>query len=279
MSGVLPILSLAALVGAVPADVKNPALAEGIRLYDAKDHAAALVQLTAALDRPSSRRDSARIHLYIGLIQHAYTLAADAEASFTKAIGYDPKVDVPKGAPTAAKLLVQKVRQRATARGDEPKKRPPPTKGPKRLEPLDPERAREAERDVLASETSTATAPRDTADPRLAGTSPRELDDALPLPPPVRDDAVTTSITPEPATPSSPVARWIVLGAGVAAVTAGATLGVLSTLNGRDANEATVASRAEALYETAVDQRTAALVSVGIGGAALGVAALLFFGE
>lgn len=275
MAGVLPILSLAALVAAVPADVKNPALAEGIRLYEAKDHAAALVQLTEALDRPSSRRDAARIHLYIGLIQHAYTLVADAEASFTKALGYDAKVDVPKAAPPAAKLLVQRVRQRSAARAlEEPKKRPPPT-GTKRLEPMDPERER-------AQATSTSTAARDTADPRLVGRSPRELEEPAPLPQlaAALEGATPTITTPaEPDAPRSKVGAWIVLGTGVAAIATGATLGILATMNGSDAHAATAASRAESLYGTAVDQRTAALVSLGLGGAALGVATLLLFGD
>jgi hypothetical protein len=65
-------------------------------------------------------------------------------------------------------------------------------------------------------------------------------------------------------------------GVGVAAVVTGVTLGALAAKNGSDAVTEPVASRAEQLHSTAIEQRTLAFVSFGVSGVALGLAAVFF---
>jgi hypothetical protein len=116
-----PVLALAMLV-AVPHRVKNRDLAQGIELFDALDYPAALSVLTRALDQPSSKRDSARIHLYIGLIQQHYKKREDAANSFTLALDYDPRLKPPKNASREARALFMRIRRERLGARDAPRR-------------------------------------------------------------------------------------------------------------------------------------------------------------
>jgi hypothetical protein len=299
MLGAPLLLVLALAAGA--SDVKNPALAEGIRLYDALDYAGALQSLTQALDRPSSKKDSARIHLYIGLIQHRYKLKDDAEASFIKALDYDAKVKLPKNATALARTFFKKLQKAKTGRSDddppEPKLEEAKKKRPK------PKRGGEDDTDnagieyIASSKSESATSTRATA--RENG-EPREANGALAMAEPTHSAVPNTSelprVDPQSTAPrdpttavspsygavppgessSGPIVGWVAVGVGVAAVAAGVTLAALAGKNGSDSMSEPIASRAEDLYGTAVQQRTFAIVSFGVSGAALGLAAVLF---
>src|SRR5437764_1127873 len=97
-----PLILLSLAFGA-PVDTRNRFLSDGINRYEAQDFPGALQSFTQALDQATSKRDFARIHLYIGLIQNRYKLGDDAEASFTKALDYDPRVRLPKDTPKGAR--------------------------------------------------------------------------------------------------------------------------------------------------------------------------------
>jgi hypothetical protein len=290
-------LLIAALALGAPADVRNRHLAEGIDRYEALDYAGALQSLTAALDQQSSRHDFAKIHLYIGLIQHRYKLKDDAEASFGKALDYDAKVKLPKTATKGARALFTKIRKAkfgdiepGESRADEVRKK-------RRLRPLN---RGEGEGDGAIEPTSTSTGAalasaaggalrgdNSASDASENGSHRAALDENDELPT-VRakvpsegsrafDPAAGTART-EPSS-STPVAGWISVGIGAAALATGVTLGFLAAKNGSDALNEQVANRSAELHATAVEQRALAFVSFGVSGAALGLAAVLFLTE
>jgi hypothetical protein len=307
-----------ALVGAP--DVKNRALAEGIQLYDALDYSGALAALTQALDKPSTKRDFARIHLYIGLIQHRYKLPGDAEASFTKALDYYAKMRPPKGATKGARALFRKILKakfgdaldlsEARAEDGKPKKKSKALR--RRFDDETEDDTGSSEGD--STDSSTTATQRAEGGNRAGGGGgdggrgggssgaiamssrgghPPAIDDAG-----VESDDELPSVTPSPPPEEGanaveppagtvearrqsplPVIGWVSIGVGVAAVATGITLGALSAKNGSAALTEPVASRAEQLHSTAVQQRTFAFVSFGVSGAALGLAAVLFLTE
>lgn len=262
--------------------MKNPALAEGIRLYDALDYAGALQSLTLALDRPSNRADTARVHLYIGLIQHRYKLKLDAEASFLKALEHDPRVRVPKGTPQSARQLFRKIKKDQTGVDDEAPDPPPKKKKPPKQRESDPDPS-----DSLPAGDDEEPRP---DPPKLQNskvepepTPVRAEDPPRREAPAVRDDP-NKRLTPAVATNleedrSPPIAGWIAIGIGGAAAATAITFGILSGQNGSEALQEPVASRAEELHSLAVQQRTLAIVSGGVSIAALGVAAMLFLSD
>lgn len=313
MLGAVPLI-LALTLGA--ADGRNPALAEGIRQYDAADYAGALLSLTEALDRPSSRRELARIHLYIGFIQHRFKLVKDAEASFVKALDYDPRVKLPKASTPGAKALFKKLQRlklpEEGAEEAERRRRPRPKRpggDGDEARSLDPAHAGATkagrpgagEGDAEAagsatSRTSSAAVVAAQLDGRGEGSAAARVEGAgtvAPLPvasggagvpgaaagkPPRPEDRLvpSTSAELEDGASGGPIAGWIGIGVGVAAAATGVVLGVLAAENGSAANSERLAPRAEQLHQTAVEQRTFAFVSFGVSGAALGLAAVLF---
>lgn len=295
MTWATPLLVMA-LAASAP-DVKNRPLAEGMQLYESLDYPGALQALTRALDLPSSRRDFARIHLYIGLIQHRYKLSKDAEDSFTKALDYDSKIRPPKSATKNAKTLFRKILRAKL--GDAADVQELRAEDPKKRRKMD--RTKEDSTATLSAdiaETSTATGSRASAIAApLVSPAPVAETDELPPPPsegdgsggPPHDDklpglapspapgeGITGSAPPLEVDSSGPFVGWIAIGVGVAAVATGVTLGALSGNNASAADAEPVAKRAEQLFDTAVQQRTLAFLSFGVSGVSLGVAALLF---
>jgi hypothetical protein len=278
----MPLVVAALAIAA--SDVRNPALAEGIRLYEALDYAGALQALTQALDRPSNKSDAARIHLYIGLIQNRYKLKADAEASFGRAIDYDPRVRLPKSTPLSAKAMFKRIKKDKLGIDEEvadppPKKKKPPKKktngGEVEDEPEESGAFEEEARTSTASSSSNDTGalaintatPADEPDPVRTNVDRVEPNSRI-LPPTAGTEVGDDS--------SGPIVGWISIGVGVAAVATGVTFGVLANSNGNAAQDEPVASRAQQLHNTAIQQRTLAFVSIGVGGAAFGLAALMF---
>jgi tetratricopeptide (TPR) repeat protein len=274
--GAAPLL-IATLCVAAP-DVKNPALAEGIRLYEADDYAGALQSLTQALDRPSNKSDAARIHLYIGLIQHRYKLKQDAEASFGRALDYDPKIKLPKGTPAAAKTSFKRIKKEKLGIDDDAPPEPIVKKKKKKKESADDPDPSEETRtetstsggDALAMREEGGLAPTDDPPPAedFVREQPRENPDQRILP-----NSTTTELGNES---GGPIGGWISIGVGAAAAATGITFGILSVNSASASDQEPVASRSQELYATAVEQRTVAIVSFGGAVVAIGIAAVLF---
>lgn len=288
--------AMALLLGAP--DVANRSLAEGMRLYDASDFPGALQALTQALRTPSSRRELARIHLYIGLIQHRYDLAQDAEASFQRALDYDARARLPKSATSGAKALFRKVLK---ARSAEPLDRPEPrAEDSRRRRTSGARREPRSERSVERTRTSTVsredwasvggarTSRDDQGGPSSASPGvPWGRDGSADESPPsslelgsAPEPGLTGVLPPvpypaEPHESGAPIAGWVAIGVGVLAAASGVTLGGLSLRNARAARAQVFANRADQLYDTAVRERTLAIVSLGVGGVSFGLAAVL----
>ncbi len=258
-----------ALAFAAP-EVKNPALAEGIRLYDALDYAGALQSLTQALDRSSTRADTARVHLYIGLIQHRYKLKLDAEASFLRALEHDPRVRLPKGTPQSAKQLFRKIKKDKLGIDDEPADPPPKRKKVQKQRESDPDPPDSMVEEDDPQVSRTTTVSHETA---------RIAEDDPPVEPKLRADPnrrLTPSTQAEVESKGAPIGGWIGIGVGVAAAATGITFAILAGQNGSEALQEPVASRAQELHALAVEQRTLSIVSFGASAAAITIAAVLF---
>lgn len=281
--GAVPLLVAALAISA--SDVRNPALAEGIRLYDALDYAGALQSLTQALDRPSNKADAARIHLYIGLIQTRYKLKADAEASFGRALDYDPRVRVPKGTPQPAKTLFKRIKKDKLGIDDDAPEPPKKKKAPKKKTNGDPVEEEEPEQNLASVEDETSRTSTATSAPVLAVNLRRERSEDADPAPPVRTDLKKSDPNQRVVPPTAgtelegdggPIGGWIAVGVGVAAVATGVTFAVLAVKNGNAALNEPVASRAQQLHGTAIEQRTLCIVSFGVSTAAIATAAVLF---
>jgi hypothetical protein len=282
-----PPLLLACLALGAPPDVRNHFLAEGIDRYDAFDYPGALQALTQALDLKSSRRDNAKIHLYIGLIQHRYKLKDDAEASFTKALDYDPNLKLPKGTTKAARVLFTKLRKVKVGEPEGGESRAEEVRKRKRLKPINKEGEEVASNEGALTSSAAVTsvsvhgesAAGEPAEPSNGHGSIDEADD-LPSVPSAPEGSKAVDLTGgsvhTPQGSSTPIVGWISIGVGVAAVGTGITLGILSQKNGTAAINEPVGSRSAELHATAVQQRTLAFVSFGVSAVALGLAAVLF---
>lgn len=283
--GAVPLLVAALAISA--SDVRNPALAEGIRLYDALDYAGALQSLTQALDRPSNKSDAARIHLYIGLIQTRYKLKADAEASFGRAIDYDPRVRLPKGTPQGAKTLFKRIKKDKLGVDDDAPEPPKKKKTQKRKtngEPIEEDEPEPSNNTAAVDQDGGRTATASSAPMFAANGRADPADDTEPVPP-VRTDlkksdpdqrVVPPTAGTELDSSGGPIGGWIAVGVGVAAVATGVTFAVLAVKNGNAALNEPVASRAQQLHGTAIEQRTLCIVSFGVSTAAIATAAVLF---
>lgn len=278
-----PLLVLSVTLGA-PAEIKNRSLAHGIAQYKEQDYAAALASLTQALDQPSSRRETAKIHLYIGLIQHHFKLREDADNSFSRALDSDPKVKFPKSAPKSALAMFHRLKKQKGIVDEPPRTRSQLGHRPRSGDDDDDSgAAAEADTEGDSSEGSSAAGANGLTSTTTGGPSaiapPSAGADSGPRHPVAQPPLVERSPMGGDTSDHGvlPVARWVAVGVGGAAVVVGTTLGILAAKNGSQALSEPVASRAEDLHSTAVQQRTLAFVSFGIGAAALLGAGLMFF--
>lgn len=286
-------LGVVALVGALSG--ANAKLQTGVSAYRQGEYARSLRALTEALDVPSSGRELARIHVYIGLIQHRYALLEDARASFRKALDHNPKLKFPAVGSDAARGMFDEVRggaAPAVTRAEKPtkKRRGARKRGRRR-------RSRRRARAV-------AKAPvRVVAPPEVIASGPSE---AVPLP--AEDPVAAAAAADDPgaelpglkskgahagavAPPGAsglevsltPARRdrtpvWVSLGVGATATVVGAVfLGLAYSSNSSAHSATTDASQAISLHERARGQRTVAVVGFGVGAIAAGVAGALHF--
>lgn len=259
MGGPLAVLLAAATIGAPSG---RALLERGIQQYEARDYSSALASLTSALDRKNGPRTRARIHVYVGLIQIEYDLLKDARSSFLEALEHDPKVRLPKRAPKKAKRLFAEVRAELGV-----KRRRRPRRTRPRPEPPAP---------VVEAPTPPAPAPDPPPVQDIAPPPPVEAPappPPAPAPPPPRLTPPEVVATPDPG-PNVP--GWVLASVGGAALITGAVVTGVSASTEARADDEVVAARAQALYQDAVTQRTAGLVTLGVG-AALGGLAIYFF--
>jgi hypothetical protein len=264
VASVGPVVLIACAVLGAP----SPHLAEGIRLYKAQNYAEALAAFTLAIDEPNTRPSKARIHVYIGLIQYRFNVRQDARASFEKAIDYEPDVKLPKAnvQPGARKLFAKVKREKL---GDaEPRKKP---KGPPGEEPKPA---------VEAPPPPDPPAPPPAPPPPIAAPPPAVAPPPPPPPPPAIEVAppppplVTTTTEVAPDEPS--IVPWIVIGAGAAAIVAGAVVGGVALSNVIGADGEPFAADAKSRYDAGVRQGIGAIVTLSIGVVATGAGGALF---
>jgi hypothetical protein len=250
----------------VHAPQAGSSLSSGIRCYEAGDHACALSSLTTALRETTNRRELARVHLYIGLIQFQYKQASDARASFGLALDLDPTVSPPKSAPSAARKLFQRV---ASSKKPKPIPRDPPRRHAKERE----EPPEEAPAPAVESATVAAVLePR----PEIA-TAPSAIRDVPRARPTPGED-------PRPGverieSPDTPLAPWISLVLGGATAAAGATFIGLSIADANAAPNESLATRSMAIYDRAVTERIIGFSLLGGGLVAVAIAVILFVTE
>lgn len=246
---------LLALVLAASGAPESEALQEGVRLYEGRQHAAALSAFTRALDQAGSRSERARVHLYIGLIQHRYELIDDARSSFARALNLDPRAALPEPASEGARRLFAQLEPKLAERKEEKRKRVRARRGsPRAPSPEEPEDEEDADLEPLPERA-----------PVLAVTEPPE-----PLP------AVELELDPTAEPEGRGAAPWIAAGASGAGVILGGIFMGLALGNHAAANDAMVAADAAGRYDTALGQRSVALVSFGVAAAAAGLAIYLF---
>ncbi len=273
-----PVMLLCALLAA-----PSPHLQEGIRLYQAQNYSEALEALTRAIDERNSRRDKARIHVYIGLIQFRFSMKDDASASFEQALDYDPKLELPKKHAPGARRLFAKIKRdkygddRPLKRTAKRKKR---SKDPDPDPPDPPPPADPPPPTASPPPPTVAVAPPPPPPPVSVAPPPPPppaLDPPPPPPPPGLRPVTSVDVHPEPPGPNLPA--WISIGTGAAAVITAAVLGGVSLHNFDTANDEKFAADAQARYHTAITQRTGAIIAGSIGVVGLGVGTTLFLVE
>lgn len=244
---------------AVGAKGDNPKLEAGIELYRSGDLKGSLSLLLEALDT-GGVRERARARLYVGLIQHRTGNTRDARASFRRALELSPSIRPPRATPAETRATFEQVReevapsppprQRAKTKTKTKVKAKPPRsgdvrRGPELLEPVEEDGGPGVHQQDWSVE-------RRRAPSTVVGVQQ-----------PVEEEQT-----------SLPTVGWIAAGAGAAALIAGATLAVVSSLNTSRALDDPDATRARQTYDGANVQHKASFGAFGAAGLLFGVAAL-----
>jgi hypothetical protein len=221
----------------------NPYLEKGIRLLGDMEDQRALGELQRALSVPGlTKKEKARIHLYLGIAHFNLMRTEAAKKSFLRAVELDPEAQLPEMTSPKIRVFFAKLRRRPTGEANPAAEVTSPGLNELGQAPHAP-----------ASGPAVAAS---------AGTSDR----GVPLEPGVRRRINWPA--------------WVTLGVGVLAAGGGLTFALLCRSKNEEATSAidrTAWPQAEAASDAASSYALGANVSFGIAGAAAIASGVLFY--